>query len=579
MTETLAADLQPTTTTTAPPADPDYRHSFFRWGVGAYLLCTAVLFAISWFQSGHRLVYLIDDPAIHLSIAENLVHHGTWGVVPGHFQSASSSPVWTLLLSGYITLATGVRHLGIPLKDTAGPLLLNLAAGIWVINIVAGQQRVLLPNLRRPLDCLAVVALVVGVLFLPALSLLGMEHTLQIALVLSIVILVHRRVQGVPLGWPRWTPYALLAVATLVRFETLFVAAGVCVAVIAAAVPGWSEREDPAPLGGQIRLAVGLGLSALIPFLLFVFFNHVVMGQGYLPNSVLAKGQGINGHGGAFAPTQILNRFTTDPLLAALTAVAVAAVMVGWRQRRRYTFIAIVLIVAVAGQVTFAQIGWFERYQAYLVALGVLLLLAMADELVPQLRRPPARAFLVPGLALLMLTLCVTKISLTVQVPTAVQDTYQQRYQAARFLAQYYDGQPVATGELGYISLEHKGPVTDLFGLGDYQVLQARRAAGQVPPMAYWDQLAKERGFKVVAVYPSTLLFNAPHDWIHVGDWHMNHRTVTALEQTFQFWVTSPQRVKPLEAQLRSFQSSMPAGSTLTVDPLAEYRAALLSKH
>ena len=58
-----------------------------------------------------------------------------------------------------------------------------------------------------------------------------------------------------------------------------------------------------------------------------------------------------------------------------------------------------------------------------------------------------------PRHQLVALLLCSTKISLTVEVRKAVADTYQQRYQAARFLAEYYDGEPVATTELGYISL------------------------------------------------------------------------------------------------------------------------------
>lgn len=555
-----------------PTSEPDYRKPFLLWGGSAYLVVTALLFAASLHRTGGRVVYLIDDPAIHLSLAGNLAHHGTWGVVPHHFQSASSSPLWSVLLAGYILVASGLRSIGIPLADNIGPLLLNLAAGLWVIAIVAGQQRVFLPSRRRPLDALAVVVLVVFVLFLPAITLLGMEHTLQTALVLSAVVLFSRKAKGQALGWPRWLPYVLLGLATLVRFETLFVAAGLGVALLAQCLPGWRDADGPS-VARQLRRAIGVGLAAALPFVAFAVFNRA-MGQGWLPNSVLAKGQGVSGSSGStFGMVTILNRLTSDPLLGAMVVVTAAALVISWGQRRRYVFPAIVFLVATLGHVTLAQVGWFERYQAYLIALGVLTMLAIADETVPSARRAPARAYLVPCLTVLALLLCITKVDLTIRVPDAVDDTYLQRYQAGQFLGRYYDGEPVATGELGYVSLEHEGPLTDLFGLGDYDVLQARRATEQHPGKEYWAQLAEDRGFRVAAVYPTTLLFDTPDDWILVGEWHLSSRIITAAEPTFQFWATTPEEVAPLQQHLRDFEPDLPAGSTLTLNPLAEYRA------
>lgn len=550
---------------------PPYREAFLRCGGVVYALSTLLLLVLALGVTGGRLIYLIDDPAIHLSVAENLAHHGTWGVVPGHFQSASSSPLWTVLLGGYVAVAGMARGIGVPVPDSVGPLLLNLVAGLGILAVVAGEQRVLLPGRRRPLDALAVAVLVVVVLFLPGLTLLGMEHSLHTALVLSAVVLFHRASVGRSLGWPPSLPYVLLGLATLVRFETVFIAAGLCVALV---VTGVSDRHGTARerLAAPLRRVVLVGTAVGLSLGAFALFNRA-MGQGWLPNSVLAKGQGINGAAdSAFRIAAVLGRLTGDPLLVAMVVVACGALLAAGRQRRRFTFPTVVFLVAVAGHVALAQIGWFERYQAYLIALGVMALLIVADDTVPSGRRAPVRASFIPGLIVVSLLLTITKVGLTVRVPRAVEDTYQQRYQAARFLARYYDGEPVATGELGYVSLEHRGPVTDLFGLGDYQVLQARRDAHQALGAAYWRQLARDRGFKVVAVYPSTLLFDTPEDWILVGTWHLNRETTTALEPTFQFWAADPAEVAPLARHLREFERELPAGA-LTLDPLAGYRA------
>ena len=42
--------------------------------------------------------------------------------------------------------------------------------------------------------------------------------------------------------------------------------------------------------------------------------------------------------------------------------------------------------------------------------------------------------------------------------PRAADDMHRQQYQAGQFLARYYDGEPVATDQLGYIGYLHHGP-------------------------------------------------------------------------------------------------------------------------
>src|ERR687897_880896 len=65
---------------------------------GVYLAAVVALGAWMASRNGGTFTYPLDDPYIHLALAENLVHHGSWGVTPGVFESASSSPAWTLLL-------------------------------------------------------------------------------------------------------------------------------------------------------------------------------------------------------------------------------------------------------------------------------------------------------------------------------------------------------------------------------------------------------------------------------------------------------------------------------------------------
>jgi hypothetical protein len=165
-------------------------------------------------------------------------------------------------------------------------------------------------------------------------------------------------------------------------------------------------------------------------------------------------------------------------------------------------------------------------------------------------------------------------VHLLLEVPLAVDNTYRQRYQAAQFLSTYYDGVPIATGELGYISLEHEGRIIDVLGLGSFEVLQARLDGEDGPE--FWAELIEREGVRVAVLYPSTLGFDSPEDWIWVGAWDLGQRKVTAFESVIQIWATDPTEVAPLKQHLEEYESRLPAGVTTTFNELAELHAANL---
>jgi hypothetical protein len=119
--------------------------------------------------------------------------------------------------------------------------------------------------------------------------------------------------------------------------------------------------------------------------------------------------------------------------------------------------------------------------------------------------------------------------------------------------------------------------VTDLFGLGDFDVLELRRSNSQLVPPELWSDLARERGIEVVAVYPFTLWTGTPDDWILVGTWVLEDPTVTAFEPKFQFWATAPNGVDELQQNLEDFEPEMPEGARLELDEFADLRAQQLS--
>lgn len=531
---------------------------FERWGIGAYLVAVGVLVAGILVRLGGTLVYTLDDAAIHLSIAQKLVDHGTWGVVPGSFESASSSPLWTLLVAAGMVVTPG--------SGAWLPLVLNVLASLAIIVILGRNQSVLRPGRDRPFDAVAVVVLVVVVLFLPGLAVSGMEHALHIALVLGAVVLFQRRAAdaGDTAGFPLWLPYVLLGLATLARFETAFVAAGLAVGLLA------DLPRAPGGRRARLRQIAGVAAAVVVPLAGFALVN-VALGGGLLPNSVLAKGQGVGGQldNDGLGIVDVVNRLGQDPFLVALAVLAVGYVVLTWGRPARYRLTAVTLAVAVALHVVLADVGWFDRYQAYLIAIGVYLALGVASELPAGFRRRG-----VTVLVVVALLLTPAKAALLIRTPRYADEMYRHQYVAGQFLDRYYDGRPIATDQLGYISLLHEGPLTDFAGLGDYEVL--RRAERTSDDVGLRADLARERGFRVAVLPQVASLFSVPDTWVLVGTFRIDG-PYDGISRQLQWFATTPDEVHALREHLLGFEAKLPPRMTLVMNDLAEFQAARLS--
>jgi hypothetical protein len=312
---------------------------------------------------------------------------------------------------------------------------------------------------------------------------------------------------------------------------------------------------------------VAVVAASAVPIVAFGVFNRT-LGGGWLPNSLLAKGNSGGTSRDGLTPTDIVGRAASDPLLLVLLAAALAYLVM--RGRRGAAFVpAVTLVIATAIHVVLADVGWYDRYQAYLIAIGVYAVLAFLAELPESV----ARRGLV-ALCVVTVVAAVPKFQLTVMAPLAADDMYRQQYQAGRFLERYYDGVPVATDQLGYISLFHDGPLTDFAGLGDWEVLE-RRAEGGEPKAELWRDIAAERGVEVMVTYDVSA-FGAPREWIRVGTWQIDDEPTTGVSRKLVFFATGPDRVAPLEAALLDFEDDMPARSELILNENAGLQAMAL---
>ena len=519
----------------------------------AALIVAALIVAAALVLDNGHLVYLTDDPGIHLSIVNNLVRHGTWGVVPGQFESASSSPGWTLILAGFTAV--------LPPLANALPLIANLVAGVWLIWIFTRHQRLIDLNDRSWTAAALAVVLGVLVLYVPALALLGMEHTLQCALVLYAFVLFER-LQHRELTVRALVPLsAVVLLGSTVRFETAFVAAGFALAFLVGTTMrlGDDETRQRWTRLQALRAAVLVSVAGLAPIFVLGLLD-LAFNRGFFPNSIVTK-SALSNRSNAVSyiksPHDLVAAIEKDPVVLACSLIALCFLIWAWcGGPRRLAAPVLAYFVTVLLHANFADFGWYERYQTYLVVVGVFLVFQILAEIVPIDFRAAAKVALV----LVILALSLSRITLTAEAPRASSNTYRQRYQLGKFFEREYAHQAVATTELGYPSLFHEGLIVDLVGLGSHDVLDIVQGPGlDAQRMA---TLLDAKGAKVFVAFGEYPL--RPKGWVPVGVWILDERLVPGpFGRNLDFFAPPGASADALRTKLHRFQPDLPSRVTV----------------
>jgi hypothetical protein len=496
---------------------------------------------------GH-FVYAQDDPYIHLTLARTLASSGVWGLEAGEPAAASSGPFWTMLLALLSRLgATAVWW----------PFVINLAAGATLLVIV---HRQLQNRMGAPMRTIALLAFTF-VLPLPTLIFIGMEHTLHVLCVVALCGAAASRLADEDSRDGIWPAGALLAALTAgLRYEGLFV-----IAVIA--LLAW--------LRGRRVLAVSLVLAGALPVAAYAAYASA-HGSWMLPNSVVVKSGAARFASSTALPGLVsswVNVFWIYRRPPQLALVLAAAVLAAWvAERGRSVWNAPHLLVAMfigieTLHVCLVNVEWFYRYEAYVVAIGMLAIFQALADLHASGRLAALRAHAIPvrraavtiAIVVLCLPLFLRGASALMRTPVACGEVYRQQYQLGRFFRDFYRGDAIAINDIGAVSWMARVTIVDLVGLASNEIANARRA-GEVNA-AFIAAITARRGVAAVAIYESHFRTagELPPHWIKVGDWTMPS-AFAVNGDTVAFFAPTPEHVPRLRSALEEFARRLPSG-------------------
>ncbi len=513
-----------------------------------FLLCVLYLEMDALARTGGHWSYPLDDTFIHLAIAKNLAFHGVWGISPFEFQSASSSVLYTLLLTLLIKLFPG--------NILLIPFFVNLFAGLLLIFVV---QRWLE---KKNIALRAQLLLFSALLFLtplPTLVISGMEHTLQCLfafLFLSTFVdwlssprASDRTANRLPWQLPL---YGMLLTAT--RYEGAFMIGMACLLLL------YYRKVLPALL---------LGALSIVPIVVFGAYS-ISKGSYFLPNSVLLKSAGVQLSSGGFfkyflsgifqkliRPGTGLGGVATQVLLL----IQLLTGLLFKRQLRTATTYRAMLIILTGTtflQLALASTGWFYRYEAWLVCCSILVIGLLFITYGHELLQAPSRGknqVIAIALALLSLPLLLRCGVAFYKAPRACYNIYSQQYQMAQFLQRYYNDTVVAANDIGAISYFKKEKNLDLMGLASIEVARSKKMNACTP--GFLDSLSRSEHARIAVVYDSWISDSLRSRWVRIASWGIPNNVICG-DSVVSFYAIDPGEAQHLKHALENYAPALP---------------------
>jgi hypothetical protein len=506
--------------------------------------------------NGGSFTYTLDDPYIHLALAKR-IQSGFYGINPGEFAAPSSSILWPLLLAAIPSSAPGWVLL---------PALINFASVLVAAWTFLRALR--LDNTTSILGALCLGAALAIAINAAGLVTTGMEHGLQLALtVLGVFGLIELERTG---RFPTASAVALI-LGPLVRYENLGITLPACAYLVLVG------RWKPAVL---VLSICGIGLAAFSAVLL----SH---GLGVLPTSVMAKSHLVNSmlimlddHGvrdWSKAARQAAHMGAVGTLLGNVRAnlmdvqawillglcipLALQLVAPADAANRR---LAAFGLVAVALHLLEGRFNWYSRYEIYIVATVLIILIASHGERLRRAlaHRTGARLSWARPVTLLALTAIVFSryVEVLHTIPAACHDIYLQQIQMARFAGGYWR-RPVGINDLGAVALATDQYVLDFLGLASEEPMRAWKTEPYDP--AWMDKLARHHQVELAMIY--MVLPDLPHNWTLVGKLQLDVLRITPAASTVGFYATTPGAIPQIRDQLESFAKTLPQGASLQI--------------
>jgi hypothetical protein len=502
-------------------------------GIIFYLLSLLVLVVITTGTTG-ILIYTLDDAYIHMAMAKNFVQQSTWGITQHGFSSTSSSPLWTFLLS-ISYFITGV--------NIYNPFILNIIFGC--LTIAAFYFILKLYSLNE-IKIFIFTSVLIFAAPLPALTYSGMEHIMQIFFVLLFSYFSIRMLND---NDPKYFFYLLIVSPLMIM--TRYDMASLVVIVLSMLL-----------YQKKIGYFFVLAFVTLLPVGIYGIIS-INNGAFFLPNSILVKAGFDSGF------FELLEErfayFTRYSFLPVVFAVVTAIIVIGliylkFRENipREMKQLFLIFLFAALVQLLITRFWSFFRYEAYLAAM-VVLITALNYRIFTHKEFRFKKTALVLMFWILAIPLGIRALNAMDRTPNASMNIYNQQYQMARFIQEYYNNEMVVLNDIGFVCFYSDIKLIDLIGLGDQEITALRVNKNYNGNIL--NSIVMEKKGKISIVYERWFR-SADYEhmfdgWVKVEEWTIPDNVVCGDDRVSIFAVDTS-AAGSLIRNLKAFHGSLP---------------------
>lgn len=514
-----------------------------------FTVVTCFYFFLSWSQLpvGHRYIYSLDDVYIHLALARNFADLGMWSVNKSGFDSASSSILYTLILSFLIKVFGDWEYY---------PLIINIIFGYLTIYAVYRYFKDFYG--KRELKFTLFLLLPFSLLYV--MVLIGMEHTLHMFLMVMAIYMIHKNVES---GFSKKDFTILLIVVfflSIVRFESMFFTLSLGFALF-------------------LKFKFKRGILVLITgFLPILIFGLISQNQGgyFFPNSVMIKGSFPANQHFLYSSWQIfLNGIVLNPSFYKCLFFPFVLILIYFLKKyrkegfivllQRETLIITIFCTAVL-QSLFAFLKY--RYENYLMIAILIVIIPVISVLIKDFSLKKWKfCFLnwfTLGCVVFIFSVSVYRFGFHhLPLKMSSKGISDQQIEMSRFLGFYYKGEKVVANDIGAISYFSQVQLLDLVGLGSTEVAHVKvkykhqpRKEFEANYKKFITQLVSENKYRVAIIYPEWFPGQIPSNWIPVASWTLKEGSYGPAIRRVVFYALNSSEVTLLQTNLSNFNLS-----------------------